>query len=126
MSEPVTATAATATLATVGILGWFSGLDYGVVFGAFAGAVFYVTSAVDLSTWRRISYFGVSFLSGLFGAGVAGAKLAAWLNYPDKPLDALGAVIISALAVQLLTFASNRAKNPTSLIDRLRGPNGNK
>lgn len=126
MSEPVSATAASVALATVGVFGWFTGLDYGVVFGAFAGAVFYVTSAVDLSAWRRISYFGVSFLCGLFGAGVAGAKLAGWLNYPDKPLDALGAVIISALAVQLLTFASNRAKNPTSLIDRLRGQSGTK
>ncbi|MGY4669582.1 hypothetical protein ACVW1D_004420 [Ewingella americana] len=90
MSEPVSATAASAALATVGVFGWFTGLDYGVVFGAFAGAVFYVTSAVDLSAWRRISYFGVSFLCGLFGAGVAGAKLAAWLNYPDKPLGCLG------------------------------------
>lgn len=49
MSEPVSATAASAALATVGVFGWFTVLDYGVVFGAFAGAVFYVTSAVDLS-----------------------------------------------------------------------------
>jgi len=126
MSEPVSATAASAALATVGVFGWFTGLDYGVVFGAFAGAVFYVTSAVDLPAWRRISYFGVSFLCGLFGAGVAGAKLAGWLNYHDKPLDALGAVIIYALAVQLLTFASNRAKNPASLIGRWRGQSGTK
>jgi hypothetical protein len=125
MSEPISGLTVTGTLAGAGLFGWFAGLDYGVVFGAFAGAVFYVTSAADLSAWRRVSYFTVSFLAGIFAAGVAGAKLAKYLDY-DKPLDALGAVIISALAVQLLTFASNRAKNPTSLIDRWRGQSGNK
>ncbi|AFE57993.1 hypothetical protein Q7S_08765 [Rahnella aquatilis HX2] len=126
MSEPISGLTVTGTLAGAGLFGWFSGLDYGVVFGAFAGAVFYVTSAADLSNWRKVSYFTVSFLAGIFGAGVAGAKLSKYLDYTDKPLDALGAVIISALAVQLLTFASNRAKNPTSLIDRWRGQSGNK
>ena len=50
-----------------------------------------------------------------------GSKSSSWLGYKDKPLDVLAALIIAALAVQLLSFASNRAKNPTSLIDRWRG-----
>jgi len=127
MSDPLSGAAgATVALAGVSIFGWVSGLDYGVVFGSFAGAMFYVTSATDLTMIRRASYFCVSFMFGLFGSGVMGAKLTTWLGYNDKPLDALGALIIAAIAVQLLTFASNRAKNPTSLIDRLRGSNGNK
>lgn len=127
MSEPLSGTAgAGLALAGVSIFGWFSGLDFGVVFGAFAGAMFYVTSATDLTLLRRASYFCVSFMGGLLGAGVMGSKLTTWLGYSDKPLDALGALIIAAIAVQLLTFASNRAKNPTSLIDRWRGSNGNK
>ncbi|NMC22271.1 MAG: hypothetical protein GYA32_00775 [Serratia sp.] len=127
MSDPLSGAAgATVALAGVSIFGWVSGLDYGVVFGSFAGAMFYVTSATDLTLLRRASYFCVSFMVGLFGAGVTGSKLSSWLGYSDKPLDALGALIIAAIAVKLLTFASNRAKNPTSLIDRWRGNSGNK
>lgn len=126
MSEPISGAAVTTTLASVGLFAWVSGLDYGVVFGAFAGAVFYVTSAADLSYARRAAYFCVSFMFGLLGSGVVGSKLASWLGYTDKPLDALGALIIAAVAVQLLTFASNRAKNPISLIERWRGQDGNK
>ena len=126
MSDPLSGAGVTVALTGVSIFGWVSGLDYGVVFGSFAGAMFYVTSATDLTLLRRASYFCVSFMVGLFGAGVMGSKLSSWLGYSDKPLDALGALILAAIAVQLLTFASNRAKNPTSLIDRWRGNSGNK
>lgn len=126
MSEPVSGVTTAATLTGVGLFGWFSGLDYGVVFGSFAGAVFYVTSATDLTPLRRVSYFCVSFMVGLFGAGVLASKMAVWFTYTDKPLDALAALLIAAVAIQLLTYASNRAKNPTSLIDRWRGQSGNK
>ncbi|CCJ83109.1 putative prophage membrane protein [Cronobacter dublinensis 1210] len=54
-----------------------------------------------------------------------GSKLASWTEYSDKPLDALGAVILSALTIRILTFASQQ--DPAQWFQRWRGgANGNK
>lgn len=42
-------------------------------------------------------------------------------HYSDKPLDALGAVLLSALAIKALTFFSEQ--DPLSLLQRWRGGN---
>ncbi|HBM4916799.1 TPA: hypothetical protein LXQ92_004698, partial [Enterobacter hormaechei] len=50
MSDPVSgATVAAGGLMGASIFGLATGIDYGVVFGAFAGAVFYVATAVNIS-----------------------------------------------------------------------------
>lgn len=50
MSDPVSGTvAAGAALTGASIYGLLTGTDYGVIFGAFAGAVFYVATAADLT-----------------------------------------------------------------------------
>ncbi|MCV5631964.1 phage holin family protein, partial [Escherichia coli] len=85
-----------------------TGTDYGVVFGAFAGAVFYIATAADLSASRRLAYFIVSYIAGILCSGLVGSKLANLTGYSDKPLDAIGAVIVSALAVKILTFLNNQ------------------
>ncbi|MGL4682170.1 MAG: phage holin family protein [Hafnia alvei] len=120
MSDPVI-TAGGVALGVASGFAPFAGIDYGVVFGAFIGAMFFVTQATDLSHLHRALYFFVSFGTGIIGSGVAGSKLANWLNYNDKPLDALGAVIISAVAIKLLTFVSEKMEDPTSLFSRFRG-----
>ncbi|QKJ86676.1 Membrane protein [Paramixta manurensis] len=97
-------TVAASALTGVSLFGLMSSSDYGVIFGAFAGAVFYVATAAELSLWRRALYFLVSFIVGIYGAGLIGAKLASLTHYNDKPLDALGAVLLSALAIKILTF----------------------
>nr|DAN00532.1 MAG TPA: holin [Caudoviricetes sp.] len=55
----------------------------------------------------------MSYIAGILCSGLVGSKLSAWTGYSDKPLDAIGAVIISALAVKILTFLNNQ--------DRLAG-----
>ena len=48
MSEPITGTGlAGGALAGASVYGLLTGTDYGVVFGAFAGSVFYIASAAD-------------------------------------------------------------------------------
>lgn len=124
-ADPISGTVGAATLTGVTVFGILSGLDYGVVFGAFAGAVYYVATAVDLTTPRRVAYFLVSYIAGVLCAGLVGSKLAVWTGYRDKPLDALGAVIISALAIKILTFLSNQ--DLAEVFSRFRGgANGNK
>ncbi|BCQ34586.1 MULTISPECIES: putative holin [Erwiniaceae] len=108
-----------------GVAGFIGATDYGVLFGAFAGAVFYVVTAAELQVIRRAAYFMVSWIVGIYGAGLVGAKMALLLGYSDKPLDGLGAVLLSALAIKTLTFFSQQ--DPSKWLARWRGgPHGNK
>ncbi|OYO93822.1 hypothetical protein DB011_21615, partial [Salmonella enterica subsp. enterica serovar Weltevreden] len=102
MSEPVSsATVLAGGLMGASVFGLATGTDYGVVFGAFAGAVFYVATATNIGRIRLVAYFITSFIVGVLGAGLIGTKLAAITHY-EKPLDALGAVIISAMCIKFL------------------------
>ncbi|MBZ7195458.1 hypothetical protein FMK61_01515 [Klebsiella oxytoca] len=128
MSEPLTGTGlAGGALTGASVYGLLTGTDYGVVFGAFAGSVFYIATAADLSATRRMAYFVVSYIAGVLCAGLVGSKLSALTGYSDKPLDAIGAVIISALAVKILTFLNNQdISSLVALITRRGGSGGTK
>lgn len=94
MSDPISGTGlAGGALTGASVYGLLTGTDYGVVFGAFAGAVFYIATAADLSASRRLAYFIVSYIAGILCSGLVGSKLANLTGYSDKPLDAIGAVI---------------------------------
>ena len=69
MSDPVSGTSAVVTggLMAASLFGLIAGIDYGVVFGAFAGAVFYVATAVNISRFRLAAYFMTSFIVGVLG-----------------------------------------------------------
>lgn len=124
MSDPVSCTtAAAAGLMGACLFGLTIGLDYGVVFGAFAGAVFYVATAAKISRLRLVGYFFTSFTVGILGAGLVGARLADLTGYRERPLDALGAVLLSALIVKILTFFNSQDLN--GLFSRFRGGGDN-
>ena len=128
MSDPITSSGvAGSALTGASIYGLLTGTDYGVVFGAFAGSVFYIATAADLSATRRMAYFVVSYIAGVLCAGLVGSKLSALTGYSDKPLDAIGAVITSALAVKILTFLNNQdIGSLVALITRRGGSGGTK
>jgi hypothetical protein len=127
-ADPISGTGLVGVALTgASIYGLLTGTDYGVVFGAFAGAVFYIATASDLSATRRLAYFVVSYIAGVLSSGLVGSKLASWTGYSDKPLDAIGAVIISALAVKILTFLNNQdVGSLVALITRRGGSGGTK
>lgn len=131
MSDPVSGTTVAAGgLMGASVFGIATGIDYGVVFGAFAGAVFYVATAANISRMKLVGYFVTSFIVGVLGAGLVGSYLAKWTGYSDRPLDALGAVAVAALAIKLLTFINSQDLGSLfSMLSRLRGggtSNGNK
>ena len=127
MSDPVSGTTvAAAGLMGASVFGLATGIDYGVVFGAFAGAVFYVATAANITRLRLVGYFFTSFIVGVLGAGLVGAKLTSWTSYSERPLDALGAVILSAVTVKILTFISSQDLNSLAgIFSRLRGGGAN-
>ncbi len=70
MSESVSGSAAASCALTgASLYGLLTGTDYSVVFGAFAGAAFYVATAADLTLPRRTAYFVVSDFAGVYGPG---------------------------------------------------------
>ncbi|SIZ39296.1 Uncharacterised protein [Shigella sonnei] len=108
------------------VFGIATGIDYGVVFGAFAGAVFYVATAVNISRLKLIGYFFTSFIVGVIGAPLVGSFLAKWTSYNDRPLDALGAVIVAALTIKILTFVNSQDLGSIfGILSRLRGGGSN-
>ncbi|MBB3324886.1 MULTISPECIES: phage holin family protein [unclassified Atlantibacter] len=127
MSDPVSGTSvAAAGLAGASVFGLATGIDYGVVFGSFAGAVFYVATAVNISRIKLAAYFMTSFIMGVLAAGLVGSKLAAATGYTERSLDALGAVFISALAIKVLTFINAQDLNTLmGILTRFRGGGAN-
>ncbi|ELD0485495.1 phage holin family protein [Escherichia coli] len=105
MSEPLSGGGAVAvTIGGASVLGLLTNTDFGVVVGAFAGALFVVTQQKEIPIWRMVIHLLVAFVVGVLGAGVT-ASLMQWLtHYNDKPLDALCAVGVSALSIKILTF----------------------
>ncbi|MDX7022001.1 phage holin family protein [Enterobacter cloacae] len=127
MSDPLTGAGAVLGGGLLGsvLYGFFTHTDFGVVFGAFGGAVFYVATATNLSRARLAAYFLTSFIVGVLGAGLIGSLLNAASHY-EKPLDALGAVILSALCIKILTYLNNQdLNNVFKFFSRLRGGGGN-
>jgi divalent metal cation (Fe/Co/Zn/Cd) transporter len=63
-----------------------------------------------------------SFIVGVLGAGLVGSKLSSWTGYSDRPLDALGAVLLSAMIIKVLTFLNSQDLNSLfNMLTRFRG-----
>ncbi|MCU8824417.1 phage holin family protein, partial [Klebsiella quasipneumoniae] len=83
----------------------------------------------NLTRGRQIAYFMTSFIVGVLAAGLLGSKFTAWTGYTDRPLDALGAVVASAVTIKVLTFINSQDLSSLfGLLSRLRGggSSGNK
>ena len=75
MSEPLSGSGAAVALGGATVFGLFTGTDFGIVFGAFAGALFVATMPQSLSVWRVVAHFLVSFIIGVperRGSGIRG------------------------------------------------------
>ncbi|WP_413722412.1 putative holin [Sodalis sp. RH23] len=106
MSEPVSATAVVTTGAGVATLGWFSGLDPAVVIGSFAGAVFFVTSAADLTVPKRLGFFIVSLVFGVLACRPASEIITTVLLLHTRLPDSIGALVAGAMAIKILMASS--------------------
>ncbi|MDT1785953.1 putative holin, partial [Salmonella enterica subsp. enterica serovar Oslo] len=64
---------------------------------------------------RLVAYFIKSFILGVLGAGLRGTKLSS-ITLFVKPLDSLGAVIISEMCFLFLTFLKSLSMNSLFII----------
>ena len=114
MLEPTTSTgAATAAVTGVTLVGLLSGLDAGVVIGAFAGAVVFVLSASEFPIWKRLAFFIVAFVLGVLTANFSTSVLSTVAPESVTVEKPIGALVSSATIVWILIAVISRAKNPT-------------
>ncbi|EHY2961524.1 hypothetical protein K4B62_004683, partial [Escherichia coli] len=107
--------------------GLYSGMDAGVVIGAFAGAVIFVLSAHDIRLLKRWAYFTVAFAIGILGADFMSSLLSGIIG--DREVDrSVGAMFSSAGLVGVLVTISKPGALTDSinnvinnLIDKFRG-----
>ncbi|HIG9583272.1 TPA: putative holin [Escherichia coli] len=126
MSEPLSGTGTAAALGGATVFGLFTGMDFGIVFGAFAGALFVATMPQSLSAWRVAAHFLVSFIVGVLGAHVLSSLIVAKTGYNSSSVDALCAVLVSVVSVKILSFIHQQdiASLLSGLFSRLRGGGG--
>lgn len=126
MSDPLSSSGISVALGSATAFGLFTGTDFGIVFGAFAGALFVATMPQTLSVWRVAAHFLVSFIVGVLGARVLSAWIAAKTGYDSTSADALCAVLVSVVSVKILSFIHQQdiASLVSGLLSRLRGGGG--
>ncbi|EPQ0480622.1 putative holin [Pseudomonas aeruginosa] len=122
MAEPSGA-AAVAGLVGIGASALIPGIDANAVIGAFAGAIFFVVYAKEISPWARLGYFAASWIVGYYVAGeVIGRE---WAR--TSGLVAFGgALFCVAVGTSLLEWVQG-GKTPGWLrfiADRFGGRNG--
>lgn len=87
----------------------------------------FIVSDVTISLWFRKLIYPNAWV---IGAPLLGSYFSKWTGYSDRPLDALGAVIVAAIAIKLLTFVNSQDLGSLfGILSRLRGggaSNGNK
>lgn len=99
------------------------GVDLNAVVGAFAGAMFFVVYAKDLSHWARIGYFLVSWILGYYIAvEIVGRE---WAKSSGL-IAGVGALFCVVVGISLLEWVQG-GKTPGWLrfiADRFGGRNG--
>ncbi|WP_368941621.1 putative holin [Citrobacter werkmanii] len=123
MSEPLSGTGTAAALGGATAFGLFTNTDFGIVFGAFAGALFVATMPQALSAWRVAAHFLVSFIIGVLGAKALASYLATKTDYDGASAEALCAVLVSVVSVKILSFIHQQDIGSliSGLFSRLRG-----
>ncbi len=126
MSEPLSGSGTAAALGGATVYGLFTGTDFGIVFGAFAGALFVATMPQTLSAWRVAAHFLVSFIVGVLGARVLSAWIAVKTGYDSTSADSLCAVLVSVVSVKILSFIHQQdiASLVSGLLTRHRNGRG--
>ncbi|MDG9928270.1 MULTISPECIES: putative holin [unclassified Pseudomonas] len=96
MAEPsAVAVAAVPSALGIGVASLFPGVDLNAVIGAWAGALFFVTWARDLSGWGRLAYLFVSWVGGYYIAAELMGR--AVTQYSGLPALLGAAFIVTAL-----------------------------
>lgn len=95
MAEPSITVVAGPAVVGITTAALLPGVDLNAVIGAWAGALFFVTWAKNLSAWARLGYLIVSWIGGYFAAVELVGQ--AVTKYTGLPALLAAAVIVTAL-----------------------------
>lgn len=107
----------------IGATSLVPGVDMNAVIGAFAGAMFFVVYARDLSAWARLGYFVVSWVAGYY---VAADLIGRGMATTSGLVSFAGALFCVVIGTSLLEWVQG-GKTPgwlRFLADRFGGRNG--
>lgn len=121
MSEPISATSATAAVATASALTLVPGAEPAVMIGAFTGAVLFIITNDTSSKSQHFGLFVVSFLGGVLCANWSASALSAALPETLQVNLGMAALISSACVVRLLQYLMKLTNNPSGWLRLLRG-----
>lgn len=124
MSEPISATSATAAVATASALTLVPGAEPAVMIGAFTGAVLFIITNDTNGNLQRLGLFVVSFLGGVLCADWAANAVSAALPDTMQVNIGMAALIASACVVRLLQYLMKMTNSPESWLSALRGTRG--
>lgn len=118
MTDPISSTGATSTLAGLTLISIFPGIDAATVIGAFAGALVFICTTTELGNLRKSVLFFVSFIVGNLAADLAAGVLSTMLPNSIEVSKAVGALLASAIAVHLLQALLR--KKPEDILKNVR------
>lgn len=124
MSEPISATSATAAVAAASLLTLLPGVDPAVVIGAFTGAVLFIISDETIGKFKRLGLFIASFLGGSLFANWVATLLSVFLpaSLPVNP--GMAAIIAAACVVRFLQYVIHLSNNPDSWLSVIKNIRG--
>lgn len=117
MTEPVTSTAATVSVASIALLSLLPGVDASVVLGTFAGSVVFVMASDDLSAVKKIGYFFPSFIGGMLSASMVTRLIESVIPATIVVNPGVGALLAATLVVKTLLWLF--ARDPTHVIEAI-------
>lgn len=122
MTEPTTATF-TAIVSAFSVSMIYPNIENGIILGALCGSILLIISENNISVFRRIILFFISFAIGLLLAELTSYLIAPLfpVNVQEKIPVGLGALIASAISVKLLLWLIKRIDDPDELFNRFKG-----
>lgn len=123
MTEPTTATTATAMISVFSVVTIYPNIENGVILGALCGSILLILNEGNISVLRRIALFLISFMLGVLLAEFSVELMSEILpsTIQDKMPLSLGALIASAVSVKLMLWLIKHINNPLAVINYLKG-----
>ncbi|SMC24179.1 Putative phage holin [Andreprevotia lacus DSM 23236] len=122
MAEPISTTAASASLGIPALLSLVPGVDPAVVWGAFAGAVVFVLASDELTRLKKVVFFCISFGAGCLCASLVTGLIAGVIPRTVEVSRGIGAMVAAAVIVKILQWLIRRADNPDQALKDWRAP----
>lgn len=123
MTEPTSATTATAVISAFSLSAIYPNLENGLILGALCGSILLVLNENEISVIRRILLFFISFTLGLLLAELSADLISLILpeSVKHKTPVGLGALVASAISIKLLIWMIKHIDDLLEQLNIFRG-----